>query len=428
MTPTRVGLCVLAALAVSRSWGQGDFVPAEALEAAGLTKYWQLQLPLEPGQKLRDAHLVDDHLYLGTHDGYAYAVHAPTGVIRWLRPVTRSGYALRRPNHNGERSMFVTPTDIQIYDRMSGEPVSRHDLGFPPGTAVVSDGPRLFIGGLDRRLYAFDADTLFREWRVVTSAPIASTPALFGDRVFVANDAGHVYACTRADKTLVWQAALRDRITADLVVTEAGVYVACRDFSLYLLDLNFGNVRWRARLSGALDEAPVVTHDLVYQYSAADGLVAIEAAVVGTVENRIRWTLPRGRMALTVHGGRVYALTADQTLVAVEQAQGRVVHTVPVAGFAIGLPSPDDSTVYLVATDGRLFCARPRGTPPLRKDDVLQALYPATRTDETFAAAAPATAEPAPPAEDPLQTKRPGLPPGGKSNVTKGFQERGAGR
>jgi len=27
-----------------------------------------------------------------------------------------------------------------------------------------------------------------------------------------------------------------------------------------------------------------------------------------------------------------------------------------------------------------------------------------------------------------LQTKRSGMPPGGKSNVTKGFQERGAGR
>ncbi|MEW6197478.1 MAG: PQQ-binding-like beta-propeller repeat protein [Planctomycetota bacterium] len=430
MTHTRVGLCVLAALAASQSWGQGDFVSSAELEAAGLAKYWQLQLPLEPGQQVHDAYLVDDHLYLGTQDGYAYAVHAPTGLIRWLRPVTRSGYALRRPCHHGEQTVFVTPSDVQIYEKTTGEPVSRHELDFPPGTAAVSDGERLFIGGLDRRLYALSAETLFRDWRVVTSGPIASLPAIHDARVYVANDSGHVYACTRDNKTLVWQAAAHDRITADLVVTEAGVFAACRDFSLYLFDLNFGNVRWRARLSGPLYDAPVVMPELVYQYSPAEGLAAIEPTAVGVVDKRVRWTLPRGRVALTVHGGLVYVLTADETLVAVEPASGRVRHTVSTAGFSTGLPSPGDSTVFLVAPDGRLFCARPRGTPPLRKEDIFRALNPPPKAEEGAASGSTATttAPAAPTADDPLQTKRPGMPPGGKSNVTKGFQERGAGR
>jgi len=415
--PLYIGLVTLIAPTAA---AQEDYLPAAALQEAGLVKYWQLQLPLESGQQIQHAYLVDDQLYLGTQDGYVFAVHAPTGVIRWLQPVSRSAYPLRRPCHAGDNVVFVTPTDMQIYNRRTGEPIARRDLRFPAGTGGVSDGDQVFVGGLDRRLYAISVATQFVNWKVLTGGPITSTPVVRDQRIYFANDAGQVYCCTRDDKTLVWQATTHGRISADLVVTEAGVFVACRDFSLYLLDPNYGNVRWRARLSGPLQDPPVVTSGLAYQYSPAEGLVAVEATAVGIVEKRVRWTLANGRMALTVANDWVYVLTGDETLAAVDVGNGQMRYAVPAGGFTIGLPAPQDQTVWLASYDGRIFCARPRGTPPLHKDDLLAALRSATEPEPTPAAATPAA--PSAVAEDPLRSKRQGLPIGGKSKVSREFR------
>jgi outer membrane protein assembly factor BamB len=312
---------------------------------------------------------------------------------------------------------------MQVYDRLSGDPIARRELRFPAGTAGVSDGTRVFVGGLDRRLYALDIQTQYVDWRVITGGPIASTPAIRGDLVYVADDAGRVYACTRERKFFQWQASAYDRITADLVVAEAGVFVASRDFSLYLLDLNFGNLRWQARFSGPLYDPPLVTPELVYQYCPADGLVAVEAAAVGVVGERLRWKLPAGRMALTVHGDQVYVLTHNETIAAVQIKTGEVTHTIPAPGLALGIPTPALETVYLASADGRVFCARPRGVPPLQREDVLNALRPAATAAEEPTTVAPAT-RPVAATEDALRTKRLGIPVGGKSRVSREFTPR----
>lgn len=421
MSWTRVCSLLAVAAATLTAGGQGDYVPAEPLREAGMKTYWQLQLPLEVDQQVQHVHRVDDHLYVGTQDGYAYCVHAPTGVLRWVRPITRSGYALRRPAHAGENVIFVTPPDVQVYELHSGAPVQRRDLDFPAGTGGLSDGTRLFIGGLDRRFYTLDVESLYLDWRVVTSGPIASGPGAYEDSLFFANDAGDVYCCTRKNKVLTWRSSGFGPISADLVVTEAGVFVASRDFSLYLLDLKFGNVRWRARCAGPLFEAPVVTPDTVYQFCRAEGLVAIEATVVDVVESRIRWRLPEGRSALTMHEDAVYVLSSDGRLLRVTEGTGAIEASAPAAGFTMAVPSPGDATAFVFAPDGRIACLRPMNVPPLRKEAIVEALRGPEVEDALTARVTPTT-RPARMSEDPLSTKRRGMPVGGKSKVSRDFQ------
>lgn len=421
MKRTCLFACTLILLVSSAAWAEEDYLPPQPLQEAGLIKYWQLQLTLDKGQHLQDVYLVDDYLYLGTQDGYVFAVHAPTGVLRWLRPVTRSGYALRRPCHAGERVIFATPTDLQIYDRRSGDPVARHEFRFPSGTAPVTDGTRVFIGGLDRRMYALDVETQLLDWRVVADTPIEAAPVIHGEQVFFATDGGSVYSCTRDKRAFRWQAAVYDRISADLAIGNEGVYVASRDYSLYSFDLEFGTVRWRARFSGPLYDAPVVTPDVAYQFCRADGLVAVDTRSAGIEQERIRWKFPAGRTALTVHEGHVYALTKDQTIAAVDINTGEVGTDVPAPGFTLGMPAPDSATVFIAAPDGRVFCARPRGVPPLQPADVLAALRP---PPEQEAAASQPTSRPTTTRESVAAEPR-SVPAGGKSKVTQQFPSGG---
>ncbi len=417
-------LCIgtLIALSCPAALAEDDYVPSDQLHDAGLAKFWQLQLPLEPDQAIRDAYLVDSQLYLGTDDGYVYAVDAYTGVIRWVREVTRSAYNVRRPCHANGQVVFVTPINIQVYDVHTGAPLRTRSLRFPAATSATTDGRRLFIGGLDARLYALDRATLFTAWRVFTMGPIASDPAVYGDQVFVANEDGLIYSCTQANKAFRWRAATYGPISANLVVDETGVYAACRDQALYLFDRAYGSLRWHVRLSSPLYEPPYTTPDLVLQYNAADGVVAIETGLPHEVKNRIRWTVPQGRHSLTTDPRRVYLLSDDDEILVVDKADGEIEHAVPTEGLSLAVPAPD-ATILLAAADGRIFCARPRDVPFLKKQDILEALRAkALRDGDTEEADEPVpTTQPADAIRDFVGSKQRGKPLGGKSKISREF-------
>lgn len=419
--------CVVACLALCASpvlekralAGGEDYLSKDELLAAGLTKFWQYELPLEGRQRVVDAFLVDDAIYCTTSDGFLYALHAPTGVLRWLRPVADGATRIVRPAHVGDRLIVAAGDRVTQFNRLNGDGLLRHDLGFPVGSGVASDGERFYLGGFNHRYYAYTGVGGYEVWKIQTQARVVSRPALFEGTLFAAGYDSGVYACGAGNKSARWMNHTHGPNTADVVADSNGVYVACQDHSLYLFDPVSGEQRWRARLSGPLDEAPVATHDVVFQYCRDDGLCAIET---GSVENdrRIRWVLPEGRALLTTDGKRGYVLTRGQTIVTVDLKTGKPERVVDAPGFTIGMPSPSDGTIYIAGASGRLFCARSRNAPLLQKDDLRQAFAGPTPAEPEPAAAPPAAR---PEVEDYLKSQRGGALIGGKSKVTRGFKE-----
>ncbi len=413
-----VGLVACLALAAP-ALAQDDFISSESLAPAALVKYWQLQLPLEADQTLVDAFLVDDVLYLTTQDGYAFAVHAYTGAIRWLREITSGGYRVRAPCHAGDRAVFVTPTRLVAFDRVSGESRLDVTLGIPAGSAGASDGALVFFGSLNERFYAFDALDGLERWKITTNGPIDATPAVFEGAVYLASDDGGVYSCTAADKRFRWQAVTNGPNTADLVVDTNGVYVASRDQSLYLFDLAFGQPRWRVRFAGPLYEPPAVTADTAYQFCPDDGLWAVNVDVL-EADDRIRWKMPNGRALATVHKDTAFVYTRDRTLQSVDAKTGDIRHTVPTQQFSLVAPSPREPAVYLATSDGRVFCARPKGARPPRREDLRAAVGIAPPASQPASApAAAATRKPQASDVVELGSRRPIGVIGAKSKISR---------
>jgi outer membrane protein assembly factor BamB len=411
-------ISTLLLLGASATFGQADYVDSSALHQAGLVKYWQLRLPLEAGQEVTDAYLVDDQIYLATSDGYAYAIHAQTGANRWKKRVTTAAYRIRRPCHLDNRTIFVTPPAITQYDRYTGEPVLRVETRFPTGSAPVSDGARYYVGGIDGRIYAFYPNQDFEAWKARAGGQIVSRPALHGSHLYFASADGSIYACVADNKRFYWRTRVIGSITADLAVNDSGLYVATRDNSLYSLALQDGSPRWRTRFSGPLSEPPVVTPEIVFQYCLNDGVAAVNSGTVG-VEERVRWILPRGRELLTVDGRRAYVLARDESILVVRLDDGQVVDTISAPGFTLPMPSPADPALYIASKDGRIFCARKRGVSPVTAEDVRAAMG---RPEEVEEQPAEAAGQMAPPEEeDYLKSKQPGPPIGGKSKVSKEY-------
>jgi len=192
MSPSRLCIVGLVALTAPLAAGQADFVSADDLQQAGLVKFWQLQLPLERDQQLADVYLADEQLYVTTHDGYVYAIHADTGAVRWLRPITKSGYRVWRPCHADKRAIFVTPTTVLQLDRLTGDGIAKLDLPFAGGSPAVSDGMLFYMGGINGRFYAFDVLDQMEEWKAGTQGPVTATPRLYREWLFVGGHRGPV--------------------------------------------------------------------------------------------------------------------------------------------------------------------------------------------------------------------------------------------
>ncbi len=402
---------------------QVDFIEPATLDSAELVKFWQFQVPLEPNQALVAAYLVDDALYLATNDGYAIALDAFTGAIRWLQPVTGTAYRVRRPAHAGDKVIFVTPVDIQVYDRRSGDGLARRELRFPAGTGAVSDGRRIYFGGLDARLHCHDVETLMRDWRVGVEGPVSSTPVLFGPAVFCASQGREVIAATQ-QRAFRWHNVVGGAVSADLVAFDNRVYVACEDQSLYCFDVISGTRDWRTLFSSPLREPPLPTEKLVFQYAEGEGLVAIERGLMHEIEKRVRWALPQARHALAVNGNTLYALDAAGDLLVVDTTSGSVQHTIPTNGLNFVMPTGVEPTIYLAAADGRTVCLRPKGKPLLRADDVRAALAAKPQADKNAAAEPAKPAATTQPAAEPNKAAQ-APPVGGKSKISKGYRGNG---
>lgn len=420
-------LAVIAVSAAPLVAHGDDFLDTAALHEAGLRTYWQLPLKLESDQSLTGAYLVDDQIYAVTNDGFAFAVHAHTGALRWMQQVTRGGYPLEAPCHAEDRTIFVTPAAVTQYHRVYGDPLLQFPLRWPAGSGAVSDGEQFYFGSLNGRFYAFQLNLNFDTWRAGTAARITSTPALFDGDLYVASEDKTVYACRAANKKFRWSAATAGAITADLVATEEGVFVASTDHRLYLFDRAYGGTRWRVQLSGPLHEAPVVAGNAAFQYSPKDGLVAIETGVMG-VENRVRWTIPNGRKLLTVDKDRAYLLTIDQSILAVSLKDGSVSADIPAAGFTLPMPSPNTMSLLVANPDGRIVCLRPLDAPPLEAKAVREALSARSKAAMPEVASKPAEAEPTTRQPEPdVMSAYSNAPLGGKSKVSKSFGRGGSG-
>lgn len=412
--------CATLLLLASQALGEADYVDATALRDADLAKYWQLRVPLAPNQQIASAYLVNDQVYLATGDGVVFAIHAPSGALRWRKEITTADYDIRKPCHAGSRVAFVMPPTIAQYDRYTGRPISRIETGFPTGSPAISDGARLFVGGIDYKMYAFPLDLDFEQWKARASGPIVSQPQILGKYLYYASDNGNIYACVAGNKKFYWRTYVHGSVTADLAVDENGVYVAGRDQVLRLLDQAKGGRRWRARFSGPLYEPPVLTKETAFQYCAQDGVAAVNTGTVG-VEQRVRWTIPTARKLLTIDGELAYLFSVEESILVADLDDGDIKFTIPTPGFTLPLPSPGLPALYFASTDGRVFCAKKLGAPPLLAADVRKAVErPAADTTPESDAGAEA-AEDAAADDDPLATKRSGPPLGGKSKVSKEY-------
>jgi outer membrane protein assembly factor BamB len=427
LKPLLLSVVALSALTLPALAGPADYLPSDELHPTGLMKFWQLQVPLSPGQTVVDAYVVGDQMYVCTHDGYVFGIHAPTGAIRWVRQVTRLGYRIQRPIHEGTSVIFGTPAALSAYERVFGDGVWRHSLPFSsvstPILDVTPDGSYLYLAGYNARIYGYHYEEPREAWKAGLKGPVAGGIVPFDGSLYMVTRHGYVYAVDPAQREELWErtGSVDARVQAPVAVNDDGVFVADTNRRLTMFNRKLGTVAWRATFDGPLYDAPTLIDRAAYQFCPDEGLVAVDIDALDD-DSRFLWRLPRGRRVVTADEQRLFVLSRDEKLLAVERATGRVLHEIDAAGMTLAEPQLSETAVYLFSADGRIFVARPKDASRPRRDDVVRGLAPAApASDETVG---PSTTT-GPAVTNPLDTSSAGRPIGGRSDVTRNWGEDG---
>jgi outer membrane protein assembly factor BamB len=212
-----------------------------------------------------------------------YALDLRTGEVAWQIP--RDGGPLSTPALGvaGEHQVLVY-VDGPLEDDEDASPTPTPSAS-PSGT----DGEKPYQPASE--LVAVDLADRSELWRTTLEDTSRSGIAIEGQRAYVADDKGGVYAIEIASGAVVWTAEAIGRVDSPPAVADGNVYVAARDVDgqqaqVLALDAETSERRWAfSPQAGAVAASAILAADGTVVVGAADRLVRGLSAQDG----QVRW-------------------------------------------------------------------------------------------------------------------------------------------
>ena len=193
--------------------------------------------------------VANGRVYAGSADGTLYALDASDGQELWRYHT--EGHALESREFGFDRRtiqaspavadgrVFIGSRDGFLYavDAATGKEAWRvdHRMSWVNTSPAIADGV-VYAGSSDERfLQAVDARTGRELWRLPTERPVWSSPAVAGDMVYAGDGSGTVYAVDRASGRERWRYRSGRRIFSSPVLADGVLYVGNDDGGVYAI-------------------------------------------------------------------------------------------------------------------------------------------------------------------------------------------------
>jgi outer membrane protein assembly factor BamB len=246
----------------------------------------------------------------------------PTGDEIWSSPALNNGI------------LYIGSVDRKLYavDAKTSEVRWR----FPPASEIVDtptvteigvivdspfvDDGVVYIGSFDQNLYAVSAETGKELWHFKTGGHLVSSPTVAAGVVYVGSDDSFLYAIDAASGKLRWRFKTGERVWSTPAVDDGIVYVGGLDHNVYAIDAATGKARWNFETGERVRSSPAVVDGIVYVGSYDNNVYAIDAK-----RGRELWrfrTDARVVASPLVHNGIVYIGSDDHNFYAIDAATG----------------------------------------------------------------------------------------------------------
>ncbi len=113
-------------------------------------------------------------------------------------------------------------------------------------------GGMVYVGSLDKRVYALDASTGAEVWSFDTGDTVRSSPAVANGVVYVGSKNGMFFALDAGTGQELWSYATGSNVRSSPAVANGVVYVGSGDYYLYAFDASTGALLWSERTGNGL--------------------------------------------------------------------------------------------------------------------------------------------------------------------------------
>ena len=312
-------------------------------------------------------------VYFGSDDGHLYAVEIESGHEVWRFP---TGDEIHSSPAVADGRVYFASYDGYVYavDIKTGQEVWKFDtmvdspLTYIPrpryddytSSPLVKDGI-VYIGGLDpnKCLFALDAKSGAEIWQFAPKLPdqIRSSPAIFGDTLYVGGEFSKFYALDVETGEQKWRLSLGGNVGyAPAVSAEGVVYFSSKDTQLHAVDGETGTELWAERLYGMAwtTGSPAVANGFVY-VGISDGY---QLFAIDPVTGEIEWSFATGGYVWSspiVQGEIVYVGSGDGSVYALNALSGQEIWHFETENAIYSTPLVHEGNVFVTSLDGFLY-------------------------------------------------------------------------
>lgn len=194
------------------------------------------------------------------------------------------------------------------------------------GTLTATNG-KLFAGGDDGKLYAFDANTGQAYWGIEYSAGFNSQPVVAASRLYIGSEDGAVLAVDENSGKIIWRFRSKGPVRGPVALAGEAVYFGSGDGYIYAVNSANGKLRWRNRTGAGVqsvvrvEEAILVASldNFVYLYSL-NGKRLWKRQLPGRISSQ----------PFTTGDGALFTPLSSSAAVVLGLADGRPVNTLPI--------------------------------------------------------------------------------------------------
>ena len=299
-------------------------------------------------------------LYFSNNSGTVTALSTKTGKRAWIYRSHRcvaASPAVGTYKHGTVYETFLNKPPCNASSTRGTGKVIAFAAGFgevrwsktigPSESSPLLVGNRLYVGDWQGHLWALDARTGKTIWRYRTGGPIKGAAAFANGRIYVGSYDGHVY-CLGRRGGLVWKAKGQSRFYGNSrfystpALAFGRVYIGSTDGKVYSYGAATGKLIWAHATGGYVYSSPAAWNGLVFAGSYSKRFFAFDAAT-----GDVRWAFSaNGQISgsPTVIGAVVYFATLEGRTYALAARTGKQLWSYP-----------DGEYTPVVAEPGRLF-------------------------------------------------------------------------
>ena len=314
----------------------------------------------------------DERVYVPLAGGQLVSLKAGDGQLNWRSEM--GGELSASPVADGHGVYVASETGkpevgerratgaLRALGREGGVTRWMRTLEMPLRGALTIANGKIFGGGADGKIYAFESKTGAALWSYRYAAPLNGQPVVSGSHLYVGSEDGYLLAFGESSGKLLWSFRTRGPVRGPVANGSDIVYFGSGDGYVYALNATNGRLVWRSRTGAGVQAVAKVDDGVLV--ASLDNFV-YKFSLAGT---RLWKRLMPGRISsqpLMTAAEALFMPLSSSAGVVLEMRDGRQVNSLPVGTEITTSASPIavGDTVLLTTERGLLAFTQPRETP-----------------------------------------------------------------